>query len=152
MSFIKWPFTSVNWIAGWVRNDLNTQYNIECRTSGWLVKLHRLYIPFDIFPRRCNITLFIFFWKTALHVSGGISTHHQELTQLYLQYLVLVKPLLLPVFSVILYSFWYISNKMQHYTVHLFLENRWYLHPSSGTHTTVFTVSGTCQTVTATCP
>ena len=33
--------------------------------------------------------------KTALHVSGGISTHHQEHTQLYLQHLVLVKPLLL---------------------------------------------------------
>ena len=27
----------------------------------------------------------------------------------------------------------------------------WYLHPSSGAHTNVFTVSGTCQTVTATC-
>ena len=34
--------------------------------------------------------------ETSLHVSGGISTHHQERTQLYLQYLVLVKPLLLP--------------------------------------------------------
>jgi len=52
--------------------------------------------PFDVFPTRCNITQFIYFWKTALHVSGGISTHHQEHTQLYLQYLVLVKPLLLP--------------------------------------------------------
>jgi len=39
---------------------------------------------------------FIYFWKTALRVSGGISTHHQEHTQLYLQSLVLVKPLLLP--------------------------------------------------------
>jgi hypothetical protein len=39
----------------------------------------------------------VFSWKTALHVSGGMSTHHQERTQLYLQYLVLVKPLLLPV-------------------------------------------------------
>jgi hypothetical protein len=38
---------------------------------------------------------FIYFWKTALHVSGGISTHHQVHTQLYLQYLVLIKPLLL---------------------------------------------------------
>jgi hypothetical protein len=38
----------------------------------------------------------VYFWKTALHVSGGISTHHQEHTQLYLQYLVLVKPLVLP--------------------------------------------------------
>jgi len=34
--------------------------------------------------------------ETALHVSGGIYTHLQEHTQLYLQYLVLVKPLLLP--------------------------------------------------------
>ena len=35
--------------------------------------------------------------KAALHVSGGTLTHHQEHTQLYLQHLVLVKPLLLPV-------------------------------------------------------
>jgi len=35
-------------------------------------------IPFDIFPKRCNFTQFIHFWKTALHVSGGIFTHHQE--------------------------------------------------------------------------
>jgi len=34
--------------------------------------------------------------ETALHVSGGISTHHQEHTQLYLRHLVLVIPLLLP--------------------------------------------------------
>jgi len=33
--------------------------------------------------------------ETALHVSGGTSTHHQELIQLYLQHLVFVTPLLL---------------------------------------------------------
>jgi hypothetical protein len=33
--------------------------------------------------------------ETALHVSGGIFTHHQERTQLYLQHLVFVTPLLL---------------------------------------------------------
>ena len=33
--------------------------------------------------------------ETALHVSGGIYTHHQEHTQLYLQHLVLAEPLLL---------------------------------------------------------
>jgi len=49
------------------------------------------------FQQECNITHFIYFWKTALHVSDDISIHHQEHTQLYLQYLVLVKPLLLPV-------------------------------------------------------
>ena len=34
--------------------------------------------------------------ETALHVSGVTSTHHQERTQLYLQHLVFVTPLLLP--------------------------------------------------------
>jgi hypothetical protein len=33
--------------------------------------------------------------ETALHVSGGISTHGQERIQLYLQHLVFVTPLLL---------------------------------------------------------
>jgi hypothetical protein len=33
--------------------------------------------------------------ETAQHVSGGISTHHQEGIQLYLQDLVFVTPLLL---------------------------------------------------------
>jgi hypothetical protein len=33
--------------------------------------------------------------KTALHVSGVTSTHHQERIQLYLQHLVFVTPLLL---------------------------------------------------------
>jgi hypothetical protein len=33
--------------------------------------------------------------ETALHVSGGISTHHQERIKLYLQHLVFVTPLLL---------------------------------------------------------
>jgi hypothetical protein len=32
--------------------------------------------------------------ETALHVSGGTSTHHQERIQMYLQHLVFVTPLL----------------------------------------------------------
>jgi hypothetical protein len=34
--------------------------------------------------------------ETAVHVSGGTSTHHQKRKQLYLQHLVFVTPLLLP--------------------------------------------------------
>jgi hypothetical protein len=34
--------------------------------------------------------------ETALHVSDGTSTQHQERIQLYLQHLVFVTPLLLP--------------------------------------------------------
>jgi len=33
--------------------------------------------------------------ETALHVSGGTSTNHQERVQLYLQHLIFVTPLLL---------------------------------------------------------
>jgi hypothetical protein len=37
----------------------------------------------------------LFYLETALHVSGGKITHHQERKQLYLQHLVFVTPLLL---------------------------------------------------------
>jgi hypothetical protein len=36
-----------------------------------------------------------FYLETALHVSGGTTTHHQERKQLYFQHLVFVTPLLL---------------------------------------------------------
>ena len=38
----------------------------------------------------------LFYLETALHLSGGTTTHHQERKQLYLQHLVFVTPLLLP--------------------------------------------------------
>jgi hypothetical protein len=37
----------------------------------------------------------LFYLETAVHVSGGIITNHQERKQLYLQHLVFVTPLLL---------------------------------------------------------
>jgi hypothetical protein len=37
----------------------------------------------------------LFYLETALHVSGGITTYHQERKHLYLQRLVFVTPLLL---------------------------------------------------------
>jgi hypothetical protein len=42
--------------------------------------------------QRYTVHLFL---QNALHVSGGSSAHHQEL-KLYVQHLVFVKPLLLP--------------------------------------------------------
>jgi len=38
----------------------------------------------------------LLYLETALHVSNGTSTHHQERKQLYLQHLAFVAPLLLP--------------------------------------------------------
>jgi hypothetical protein len=39
---------------------------------------------------------FYLYLETALHLSGGISTHHQYRIQLYLQHLVFVTPSWLP--------------------------------------------------------
>jgi len=36
----------------------------------------------------------LFYLETALNISGGTATHHQERIQLYLQHLVFVTPLL----------------------------------------------------------
>jgi hypothetical protein len=38
----------------------------------------------------------LLYLETALHVSGGTATHHQERKQLYLQHLVFVTRILLP--------------------------------------------------------
>ena len=67
--------------TGIIFADILSRFNVQG-------SVHRKYIPLDIFPTRCKITQFIYFWKSALHVSGGISTNHQEHIQLYLQYLV----------------------------------------------------------------
>jgi hypothetical protein len=53
----------------------------------------------------------LFYLETALHVSGGTSTHHQERKQLYLQHLIFVTPLLLPAaiveeFELVLSALW----------------------------------------------
>jgi hypothetical protein len=56
--------------------------------------VHRKYILIYI-QQDANLHR-LFYLETALHVSGGTSTHNQELKQLYLQHLVFVTPLLLP--------------------------------------------------------
>jgi len=77
--------------------------------------------------------------ETALPVSGGTTTHHQEHKQLYLQHLVFVTPLLLPAATKVILS----GDCSTCFG--------WYHHPSSRAHTTVSTASGICHTVTATC-
>jgi hypothetical protein len=74
------------------------------------VTFSRLYKRYPVFTihrsvHRTNIPIYIqqdatlyslFYLETALHVSGGTSTHRQQRIQLYLQHLVFVTPLLLP--------------------------------------------------------
>ena len=71
------------------------------------IQMPQLHSPFNIHGSvHCNNILMyiqqdttlhsLFYLETALHVSGGTTTHHQERKQLYLQHLVFVTPLLLP--------------------------------------------------------
>ena len=48
--------------------------------------------PRDLLDARLHS---LFYLETALHVSGGTTTHHQERVQLYLPHLVFVTPFLL---------------------------------------------------------
>jgi len=82
-----------------VLNPLNTELNPIC---------HSLILLGDLtFMGTCIVSIFQYisnkmqrytiylYLETAVHVSGGTSTHHQERIQLYLQHLVFVTPLLL---------------------------------------------------------
>ena len=61
--------------------------NVENRVSS----VHQ-YTRISNKMQRYTVYLYL---ETALHVSGGTSTHHRERIQLYLQHLAFVTPLLL---------------------------------------------------------
>jgi len=63
---------------------------LQVRTTD---KLISILIHIQQFPTLHRL----FYLETALHVSGGATTHHQELQRMYLQHLVFVTQLLLPV-------------------------------------------------------
>ena len=56
--------------------------------------MHRKYIL--IYIQQDETLRGLFYLETALHVSGGTTTHHRERKQLYLQRLVFVTQLLVP--------------------------------------------------------
>ena len=47
---------------------------------------------FQYISNKMQLFTFYLYLETALHVSGGTSTHHQERIQLYLQHLLCVTP------------------------------------------------------------
>ena len=51
---------------------------------------------FQYISNKMQLYTVCLYLETALHFSGGTSTHYQERIQLYLQHLVFVTPLLLP--------------------------------------------------------
>ena len=82
-------------------NPLNVELNPICHSLillGDLTFMGTCIVSIFQYTRISNkmqrYTVYLYL-GTALHVSGGTSTHHQERIQLYLQHLVFVTPLLL---------------------------------------------------------
>jgi hypothetical protein len=86
----------------WCINPLNAELNPICHLVVLLGDLTFMGpCIVSIFQNTCisnkmqSYTVYLYL-ETALHVSVGTSTHHQERIQLYLQHLVFVTPLPLP--------------------------------------------------------
>jgi hypothetical protein len=64
------------------------------------MSVHRKYTIFQYtcISNKMQSYTFYLYLETAVHVLGGISNHHQERIQLYLQHLVFVTPLQLYAF------------------------------------------------------
>jgi len=82
-----------------VLNPLNAKLNPICHLLVLLGDLTfmgpcivRIFQYISNKMQRYTVYLYL---ETALHVSGGTSTHHQEGIQLYLQHLIFVTPVLL---------------------------------------------------------
>jgi hypothetical protein len=83
------------WPISMILNPLNAELNPICHLLillGDLTFMGTCIVSVSNKMQRYTVYLYM---ETALHVSGGTSTHHQERIQLYLQFLVFVTPLLL---------------------------------------------------------
>jgi hypothetical protein len=80
-------------------NPLNAELNLICHLLILLENLTFMgpYILgiFQYISNKTQRYTVYLYMETALHISGGTSTHHQKRLQLYLQHLVFVTPLLL---------------------------------------------------------
>jgi hypothetical protein len=63
-------------------------------------EVNDVYFIFQYIANKMQIYTVYSYLETALHVSGGTSTHHQERIQLYLRHLLFVTPLLPPAANV----------------------------------------------------
>jgi hypothetical protein len=80
---------------GYPRNPLNVELNPICHLLILLGDLTFMVPCIVSISNKMQCHTVYLYLETALHVSGGNSTHHQERIQLYLQHLVFVTPLLL---------------------------------------------------------
>jgi hypothetical protein len=76
-------------------NPLNAELNPVFHLLVLLGDLTCIISIFQYISNKMQCYTVCLYLETALHVSGGTSTHHQERIQLYLQHLLFVTSLLL---------------------------------------------------------
>jgi hypothetical protein len=110
MAYTQWKFKSSqrygrtlkSLVMCMLRLGVNKYWSVMEETTEVITRCY-----FNVYGsvHRKNILIYVqqdatlhslFYLETAQHVSGGISIHHQEHKQMYLQHLVFVTPLLLP--------------------------------------------------------
>jgi len=84
----------------WLRRDciwitIATKYYCEWNILTQTGKVAKCWLDILIYIQQDATLHILFYPETALHVSSGTTTHHQERIQLYLQHLLFVTPLLL---------------------------------------------------------
>jgi hypothetical protein len=78
-----------------VFNPLKAELNLICHLLILLGDLTFMGPCIVIISNKMQRYTVYLYLESALHISGGTSTHHQERIQLYLQHMVFVTPLLL---------------------------------------------------------
>jgi hypothetical protein len=94
MDYFSYPISAL-FLQGKSLIPLNAELNPICHLLillGDLTFMGTCIVSISNKMQRYSLYLYL---ETALHVSGGTSTYHQERLQLYLQHLVFVIPLLL---------------------------------------------------------
>jgi len=85
---------------GWIFNSLNAELNPICHLLillGILTFMGTCIVSiFQYISNKTQRYIVYLYLETALHVLGGISAHHHERKQLYLQHLVFVTQIMLP--------------------------------------------------------
>jgi hypothetical protein len=92
-----------------VRNEMAVKLNVKysCLISGFRREVDKNRAPLGYYATSSGNSIpnyiqqdatlhSLLYLETALHISGGTSTHYQERMHLYLQHLLFVTPLLLP--------------------------------------------------------
>jgi len=88
--------STVSFYENWHFHKLHSKITMSSHPAVLIYQCDNCWKNILIYIQQDAMLCSLFYLETALHVSGGTTTNHQERKQLYLQHLVFVTLLLLP--------------------------------------------------------